>query len=145
LSRSDAEAAAQALRLLATEAQRERDALDATEFDQFKELAKAWRDLQVKPQLPEEVRRHRVIAENAIKEKDFDKAADEYKAALKIFPCWPEGQFNLAYIAGENHYFRDAILHMKFYLELVPDAPDAQAGKDKIAIWQDKIQTNFSE
>jgi hypothetical protein len=28
---------------------------------------------------------------------------------------------------------------MQDYLELVPDAPDAQAARDKIIIWKDKV------
>jgi hypothetical protein len=143
VSKSDVEEAANALRLLAIEAQRESDELDAAELERFRPRAKAWRDMQEKPPFPEDVRRRRVIAENAIKEKDFDKARAEYHAALEAHPCWPEGQFNLAYISGETKSYRTAILHMKYYLELMPDAPDAEAARDNIIIWQDKIRTNL--
>ena len=143
VSKSDVEEAANALRLLAVEAQRESDALDAAEFEAFRSRAKAWRELQAKPEIPEAVRGRSLIAENAIKEKDFAKASEQYEAALKEYPTWPQGQFNLAYISGETKAYRTAMLHMKCYLELVPDAPDAQAARDKMIIWQDKIRTNL--
>jgi hypothetical protein len=51
---------------------------------------------------------------------------------------WPEGHFNAAVIYGE---LRDekAVWHMRDYLELVPNAPDAQAASDQIIIWQDEL------
>jgi hypothetical protein len=36
--------------------------------------------------------------------------------------------------------YGNAVLHMQRYLELVPDAPDAQAARDQIVIWQSKIK-----
>jgi hypothetical protein len=66
-------------------------------------------------------------------------------AALDIFPTWPEGQFNLATLAGEKKYYELAVLHMKEYLELVPDSPDAQAAKDSIIIWRDKLSTLMAQ
>lgn len=142
-SESDARNFEQALIFLAREAQREWDALDSEKQERFQEQAKAWRESPTKPDMPEEARRHKVLAENAFKEKDFNKASAEYSAALDLFPCWPEGQFNLALVSGETKGYRNAIHHMKCYLELVPDAPDAQAARDKIFIWEDKIKPNF--
>jgi tetratricopeptide (TPR) repeat protein len=112
---------------------------DPAAAQRFEAQAVAWRDLAAKPGMPEEARTHKVLAENAVQEKNFDKAADEYEAALQIFSTWPEGQFNLAVICGETGDYNCAIEHMQNYLELVPDAPDAQPAKDKIIIWKDKI------
>jgi hypothetical protein len=66
------------------------------------------------------------------------KAFLEYNLALQKFPTWPEGQFNLALIGGELKRYRGAVFHMKEYLALVPEAPDAQAARDKMILWQDK-------
>ena len=95
--------------------------------------------------MSEEARRHKILGDNAYKEKDFGKAATKYAAALEIFPCWPEGQFNCALYSEESKYYREAILHMKYYLELIPDAPNARQAKDKIFIWEDKIVPKFGE
>ncbi len=107
---------------------------------EFRQRAAAWRTLTVKPPIPEEVRAQRLLAENAVKEKQFEKALDHYEAGLEILPTWPQGQFNAALVAAELKYYADAVEHMQAYLELVPDAPDAQAARDQIAIWQYKAK-----
>ncbi len=117
----------------------------AKQYQDFQAQATLWRQSANKPAMPESAREHQVLAEYAFKEKDTDKAILEYAAALQIFPTWPEGQFNLATLAGEKRYYEMAILHMKEYLNLVPDSPDAQASKDSIIVWQDKLSTFVSE
>jgi tetratricopeptide (TPR) repeat protein len=111
------------------------------QYQQFETQLKPWREAALKPAMPEAAREHQVLAEYAFKEKDEEKAIREYMAALAIYPTWPEGQFNLATLAGEKKYYELAVMHMKEYLELVPDSPDAQAAKDSIIIWRDKLST----
>jgi regulator of sirC expression with transglutaminase-like and TPR domain len=41
--------------------------------------------------------------------------------------------------AAQNNY-TDALDAMKHYLELVPDAPDAQAAREQMIIWEDKAK-----
>ena len=94
--------------------------------------------------MPESAREHQVLAEYAFKEKDTDKAIKEYSAALDIFPTWPEGQFNLATLAGEKKFYETAIFHMKEYLELVPESSDALAAKDSVIIWKDKVASLYA-
>jgi tetratricopeptide (TPR) repeat protein len=133
-----------ALDYLAAEARQQTKSQYDAQFEQFKSQAKTWRELATKPLMPESAREHQVLAEYAFKEKDTDKAIREYTAALEIFPTWPEGQFNLATLAGEKQFYETAILHMKEYLELVPESADAQAAKDSIIIWKDKVSTLYS-
>jgi tetratricopeptide (TPR) repeat protein len=133
-----------ALDYLAANARQERTANDAREFAAFQAQAKSWREATVKPAMPEPAREHQVLAEYAFKEKNVDKAVGEYMSALGIFPTWPEGQYNLATLAGEKKEYDVAILHMREYLELVPDSQDAQAARDSIIIWKDKLKTVLS-
>lgn len=142
LAKGHAEAFAAALQFLAANARQELQAQQESSFRQFEPQAKAWRDAAVKPAMPEAAHEHQVLAEYAFKEKDTDKAINEYTAALEVDPCWPEGQFNLATLAGEKKLFAVAVFHMKEYLELVPQSPDAQAAKDSIIIWKDKLQAS---
>lgn len=132
-----------ALRFLSVAAHQQFRAQYDAEWQKFQAQAAAWRDAAVKPSMPDAAHEHQVLAEYAFKEKNTDKAITEYKAALDIFPTWPEGQFNLATIAGERKYYELAILHMKEYLQLAPEANDAQAAKDSIIIWRDKVSTLF--
>jgi tetratricopeptide (TPR) repeat protein len=113
-------------------------------LQQFSAQAKAWREAPSKPVMPELAREHQVLAEYAFKQRETDKAIREYAAAVAEFPTWPEGHFNLATLAGEQKDYDTALLHMSEYLELVPDSPDAQAAKDSIIIWKDRLNSAFS-
>jgi hypothetical protein len=53
---------------------------------------------------------------------------------------WPQGWFNAAVVAASLGYYADAAEHMQSYLELMPDAPDAQSARDQIAMWQYKAK-----
>lgn len=111
---------------------------DVPIFAKFQEEARAWRQQSVKPPLPEEVRRFRVLAEDAFQSKDFEKAVGYYEKGLAIEPMWPVGQFNAAIIYGELKLYSMAVIHMKRYLELNPDAKDAKAYRDQMYIWEEK-------
>ena len=106
----------------------------------FPQRAAAWRALAAKPPIPEDIRVQRLMAEDAIKENKPGEALTYYENGIELYPTWPEGNFNAALIAAELKYYSDAIEHMQAYLELVPDAADAQAARDKILIWQVKAK-----
>jgi hypothetical protein len=106
----------------------------------FTQRAAAWRALATKPPIPDEVRVQRMMAEDAFKANKPDEALHYYETGIQLYPTWPEGNFNAALIAGDLGYYAAAIEHMQAYLELVPDAPDAQAARDKILIWQTKAK-----
>ena len=106
----------------------------------FTEQATAWRALATKPPIPDEVRVQRMMAEDAFKANKPDEALHYYETGIQLYPTWPEGNFNAALIAGDLGYYAAAIEHMQAYLELVPDAPDVQAARDKILIWQTKAK-----
>jgi hypothetical protein len=104
----------------------------------FHQQAAAWRALTAKPPQPEEVRVRRLLAEDAVKNNKPVEALNDYEIGLQFYPTWPEGHFNAALIAAELNDFANAVDHMQSYLELVPSAPDAQAARDQITIWQHK-------
>ena len=138
-SRSEIDEFRAGLIYLAKDAVQKLDASAQAALDRFTPKAEAWRTLTEKPKMPESAYSHKVLAENAYKEKDLGKALSEYELALRDFPTWPEGQFNAALIAAELGHYRIAVHFMQEYLLLEPDAPDAQAAKDKVIIWRDKI------
>jgi tetratricopeptide (TPR) repeat protein len=113
-------------------------AQDAATWANFQQKAAAWRALPVKPAISEEVRLERVQAENAFKEKRLADAVAHYESGLKFNPLWPEGHFNAALIYAELDEYDKAVWHMRAYVELVPDAPDARTARDQIAVWRDK-------
>ena len=94
----------------------------------------------MKPVLRDDVRRFRVLAEDAFNNKEFGKAADYYEQGLEIEPLWPEGQFSAALLYGELEDYENAALHMKRYLELVPNAKDAREAREKVYLWEGKAK-----
>ena len=103
---------------------------------QFEPIASQYRASNPKPAITEDIRRFQVMAVSAVQEKRFGDAANDYIKALKIAPWWPQGHFNVAILMGQLHYYDEAIDHMKKYLMLVPDAPNARAAQDQIYKWQ---------
>ena len=118
----------------------EREAKKQDSEKRYQEALKMYRSAAVKPQLPEEARKFKVQAEGAVRDKDFAGAVDLYGQALKIAPWWPEGHFNRALVLAETKEFDTAIIEMKRYLALVPNAPNARAAQDKIYDWERKAQ-----
>lgn len=108
----------------------------------FATEAKAWRENPQKPPLPADADRERILAENAIREKDLNRAIAHYENGLLIHPMWPEAWFNTALIYGELQDYESAANSMRRYLELMPNAPDAQAAREKLVIWEDKAGGN---
>ncbi len=65
--------------------------------------------------------------------RKFDKAIDEYRKALKIDPNFPNGHRNLAVVlANDVHQPKDAVKEFQKYLEIMPNAPDADEIKQTI-------------
>ena len=80
------------------------------------------------------------MAEDAIKNQKPEKALTYYEQALDEYSTWPEGWFNAALVAGELGLYSDATDYMQNYLELVPDAKDAQSARDQLEIWKMKAR-----
>ncbi|MEW6720342.1 MAG: hypothetical protein AB1346_07835, partial [Thermodesulfobacteriota bacterium] len=59
---------------------------DASKFARFQEEARAWRALPVIPPLPEQVRQFRLLAEDAIRNRNFEGAVDYYEKGLQAAP-----------------------------------------------------------
>jgi len=106
----------------------------------FHKQAAAWCALATKPPLPDAVRIRRIAAEDAIKNSNPTAALEYYEEGLDLYPTWPEGWFNAALIEGQLGAYDEAAEHMQAYLELLPNAADAQAARDQIDLWQLKAK-----
>lgn len=116
---------------------REAPALYQAQEAAFESAARSYRNASVKPQLPEEAVRYKVKAELAVRQKRFDEASDLYDQALGIAPWWPQGHYNRGLILGEMGTYEEAVVELKRYLKLEPDAPNARAVQLKIYEWED--------
>ncbi len=104
--------------------------------DKFHEVVAQYRALEVKPAIPEDVRKFRLQAEFAAQQKRYDDAIRFYGEGVKIAPWWAQGHFNRALLLGEKGRYREAAASMNKYLQLEPNAPDARAVQDKIYQWE---------
>jgi tetratricopeptide (TPR) repeat protein len=145
MAREQARLQAEAHARGAEEAKRQAEARQKEKETAFVNEAKRYREMPVKPALPEDVQRYRVMAEDAFNNKDFEKALEYYRKGLAIEPLWPQGQYNAAMLAGELHWYDWAALYMKHYLELVPDAANAKAAREKMYLWEGKAKEGASE
>lgn len=117
-------------------------ALEEAAFAEFRVKAVDWRALAVKPPLPDAVKQDRTLAEEALQHQDFQAALNYFEKGLAIEPMWPAGQFNAASLAGDSlQRYDQAVSHMKRYLELSPDAPNAAAGRQQMALWEQKAKS----
>jgi hypothetical protein len=114
----------------------EREAWVQRQAGAFAQVAANYRAADPKPQITEAVHRFAVIAGAKVRDKRFVEAAIAYENGLKLAPWWPQGQFDAALALGEARDYQGAIRHMKNYLALVADAPDARKAQDKIYEWQ---------
>lgn len=107
------------------------------DLEEFESLADDYRKTEEKPAMTEEQRRL-IVQANALNDKHaYFGALEKYKQAIALNPIsYPQAYYNMALIAAQNKEYKYAILNMKKYLLLVPDAEDARAGQDKIYEWE---------
>lgn len=103
----------------------------------FKPFADKYRSMYDKPVMSEDQRK-KVIQANVLREQgNFKDAITTLNAALEMDPvAYPSGYANLAFLYERILNYEEAILNMKKYLMLVPDAEDARDSQDKIYEWE---------
>jgi len=110
------------------------------ELTEFQEKTANWRAMNPKPPVSDEVTKKRLLAEDAVQEKNPAAAEGYYRAGITIDPTWAPGWYNAALISAELKNYAAAALDMKHYLILLPDAPDAAAVKEKLLLWEAKAE-----
>lgn len=84
----------------------------------------------------EEARRHMMRGEAAVEIartwQDYEIAIQEFKQAAKFAPDWPEIYYNLGVVQQKVKLYGEAIENLNRYLELAPNATDADAVRDLI-------------
>ena len=103
----------------------------------FKLLASGYQKLPQKPAISAEQRKL-IVQGNLMNDKlNYGDAIIYYDKAMAIDPVsYPAGYYNFALIAAMAERYELAILNMKKYLLLLPDAEDAEAAQDKIYEWE---------
>lgn len=113
------------------------------DLERFKIIAADYLKLTVKPEITEEQRKL-LVQGNGMNDKMFyDQAISYYDQAIAINPVSsPNSYYNYALIAGVAGKYELAILNLKKYLLLLPEAEDARAVQDKIYEWEALMKQN---
>lgn len=107
---------------------------------EFQPLAAQYRAMSPKPAVSEEQRKYVVQANSMAQDKQYARAISLYSKALGVNPLsFPAAYFNMALLEAQQGNILGAILNMRKYLLLVPDAEDARSAQDKIYEWQAKV------
>lgn len=106
-------------------------------LEEFKPIAEQYKNLRSKPAMKEEQRKLIVQANAMNQQKHYGKAIELYVEAVKLDPVsYPAAYSNIALMQAQLELYDLAIYHMKKYIMLVPEAPDARASQDKIYEWE---------
>jgi tetratricopeptide (TPR) repeat protein len=76
------------------------------------------------------------LGETYRKMERLEKAEQAFQEALAIDPAYAPAHYNLALVYVRGQRDKDAIGHFERYLELRPDAPDAEEVRTWIAEWR---------
>jgi tetratricopeptide (TPR) repeat protein len=99
-------------------------------------IVKHVQDMTPSPAIPEEARRHYVMAmtyyKDSKKVEDYNASIEEFKRALLIAPWWPDANRDLGLAFRGAQRYDDAIAALKLYIATNP-------GKDKARATQDEI------
>lgn len=113
------------------------DSKRKSQLARFESTAAQYSVLKIKPPVAEEQRRFIVQANTLSQQKKYAKAIEQYLKVIDLNPTsYPPAYFNLALLSAQNNSPLSAIHYMKHYLLLVPNAPDARGGQDKIYEWE---------
>lgn len=107
---------------------------------EFARQAALWRARNPKPPLSAAANRHRLLAEDATRARDYARAIQEFEAALETDPTWPSGNFNLALLYEAIEDWDEAVRYMRRFLLLEPDSREAAAAREKIVLWDDRAR-----
>ena len=138
-SQQDAQQMADALRVLVLEARRHVDAELATRYQKFLGLCGTYLSSKTTAPVPEEARQHQLLSQDAASRGDNDRALDESDKAVDAAPCWAQARYQAAQLEAQVGYYPIAVQNLKKYLLLYPDAPNAQAARDQILIWNGRM------
>jgi tetratricopeptide (TPR) repeat protein len=64
--------------------------------------------------------------------EDYEAAIREFQEAARLAPTWPASYYNLGLVQEKAGKFREAVVSLKEYLRLAPNAPDAAKVKEQI-------------
>lgn len=108
-----------------------------TELLNFKPVADNYLKQKEQKALSEDQRKYIVQANVLNEEKDYTGAINLFEKVVAADPtAYPAAYYNIALISAQIRSYAYAIINMKKYLMLKPNAEDARSAQDKIYEWE---------
>ena len=98
--------------------------------------------MKEKPELSELARKYMVQANTATENKNYNDALKLFNKAISIAPYYPLAYYNRSLVKELLEKYDDAIIDMKKYIELYPDASNIRSAQDKIYEWEGNVKNN---
>ena len=99
--------------------------------------------------VPEEARRHMVRGEAAVEmaksSGEYEQAIKEFQEAVRLAPTWPAPYYNLGLVQEKAGKFREAVASLNRYLQLAPNAPDADTVRTLVYKLEFKVENEISD
>lgn len=107
-------------------------------------------ELKPAPAVPEEARRHFVMAvtlqKDAKTDGDYDLPIQEYRKALRLAPWWSDAYYDLGTALDLKKQYSDAIGNLKLSVMADPQGTGARTAQDKIyAIEAEQVKASSAQ
>ena len=100
------------------------------------------RGMRKAPSIPEEARRHHVMAVTLLKDardvREYSSAVEEFKIAVLAAPWWPTAYRDLGVALKGAERYAEAIEALQLYLLTEPSEKDARQAQDQIYVLEAK-------
>jgi tetratricopeptide (TPR) repeat protein len=87
-------------------------------------------------ELPEDARKYVMRGEVLVDEKHPGDAIQQYAAAARLAPFYPQDYYNMAVLSANLGKFKEAVSLMHAFLDLSPDAKNAREATDLTYKWE---------
>jgi tetratricopeptide (TPR) repeat protein len=110
----------------------------------LKRIFEVYPQLKEKPDISESARKYMVQAAKATEEKKYPESINLWYKALSISPYYPLAYYNRALLKGLLGDYQSAIVDMKKYVQLSPNANDVRVAQDKMYEWEGKMKNTIA-
>jgi tetratricopeptide (TPR) repeat protein len=89
--------------------------------------------------------RGEAAAEMAKSSGEYEQAIKEFQEAVRLAPTWSAPYYNLGLAQEKAEKFREAVASLKRYLQLAPNAPDADTVRTLVYKLEFKVENEISD
>ena len=89
--------------------------------------------------------RSQTAVEMAKSSGEYEQVIKEFQEAVRLAPSWPAPYYNLGLVQEKAGKFREAVASLNRYLQLAPNAPDADRVRTLVYKLEFKAENEISD